>query len=283
MTQYGYTSAGSVHVKDAIPSALLRSGILDDDEQHNQDNSETSTTDPSAATQAGNPENQDGYEKRYWDLKKYHDEAITKEREKARELEKQLKTKEKEAFKPPKTKEELQELRKEFPDVFDAMMSLAMEQTSSLKEEFSQEIAELKKAREEEYKKLGREKILSAHPDADKVIKSQEFLDWYHTRSAGIQQLFGDRATPEDLIEGLDLYKAAKGKKSKAQDQDLEQSMAVDVNSQAQVPTGKTGKVWKESDVMRLSAMGKYERYEEEIDKAIAEGRFEYDLSAPRR
>lgn len=280
MTQYGYASA---HPKDVVPTALLRNGILDDDEQHNQDNSDTSTAEPAQATQTGNPENPDGYEKRYWDLKKYHDDAITKERERSRELEKQLKAKDKEAFKPPKTKEELQELRKEFPDVFDAMMSLAMEQTSSLKEEFAQEIEELKKARANEYKQLGREKILKAHPDADKVIKDQDFLDWYHSRSAGIQQLFGDNATPEDLIEGLDLYKNAKGKKSKNSNQELEQSMAVDVNSQAQVPTGKTGKVWKESDVVRLSASGQYERYEEEIDKAMAEGRFEYDISAPKR
>lgn len=285
MAQYGYMAAVRGHPKDVIPSALIRQGFLEDEGDETQrttDNSDTSSADPSKATQQANPETQDGYEKRYWDLKKYHDAEISKERQRAKELEAQLKAKDKQAFKPPKTKEELDVLRKEFPDVFDAMMTLAMEQTAHLKEEFSSEIEELKKARQEEYTKLGREKILARHPDADKLIRDPKFLEWYETRSAGIKQLFSETAAPEDLIEGFDLYKASTGKKS-TNNKDLEASMAVDVRGEVQPSTGKTGKVWKESEVAKIAAQGLYDRYEADIDKAIAEGRFVYDLSAPTR
>ena len=281
MTQSGYMAAAAAHPKEVIPTALLRQGFLDDDEQRTNDNSDTSSTDPNQATQSQNPENQDGYEKRYWDLKKYHDAEISKERNERRELERQLKAKDKEGFKPPKTKEELDVLRKEFPDVFDAMLTLAMEQADSVKAEVASELAELRKVKQEEYKELGRQKILNRHPDADKVTQDQKFLEWYSTRSSGIQKLFSETASPEDVIEGLDLYKASLGKKSSS-NRDLENSMAVDVRGDTSPATGKTGRVWKESEVAKISAQGQYDRYEADIDKAIAEGRFVYDLSAPR-
>ena len=65
------------------------------------------------------------FKKRYDDLKKHYDSTLFKHKDEVRTLRTQLETSTKE-FVPPKSKDELEAWRKEYPDVYDMVETIAM-------------------------------------------------------------------------------------------------------------------------------------------------------------
>lgn len=266
------------HPKDIKMSSVAANFIGDDEEFENSDTSQTELQ--NAATQDENPEDRENYKKRYSDLKSHYDTAITAERQAKEQLRKELENerKSKSTMAPPKTAEELEAFKKEWPDIFDAISSIAIQNVSTVKEELQEDILEIRREKEKEALALGRQRVLAKHPDFETIVKSQEFNDWFASKSTGVQALINS-SDPTDLIEGLDIYALETGTtkktKSKSHEQSLEASMAVDLNSGA-APDGQTqGKIWRESEIDAQSRKDQhwFERNEAEIEKAYNEGR----------
>ena len=70
------------------------------------------------------------FKKRYDDLKKHYDSTLNKHKEEVRTLRSQLESSTKQ-FVPPKSKDELEAWRKEYPDVYDMVETIAINATSS--------------------------------------------------------------------------------------------------------------------------------------------------------
>ena len=89
-----------------------------------QEDTETSeeiaSSDAEATPSTERPENAEDrvFKKRYDDLKKHYDSTLSKHKDEVRTLRTQLETSTKE-FVPPKSKDELEAWRKEYPDVYD--------------------------------------------------------------------------------------------------------------------------------------------------------------------
>lgn len=126
-------------------------------------------------------------------------------------------------------------------------------------------------------------KLRSVHPDIDELRRNVKFHEWARTKSARIQEaLYGEDFDADATAEAITLYKAEAGLFKPAKPRQpvsaLDASLDVSTSTITPEPLGTPGRIWKESEVERMSDRD-YEKYEDEIVKAIDEGRFERDLS----
>lgn len=219
------------------------------------------------------------YEKRWKDLKAHHDKTV-------KELRDQLGTKSTGEGSnipknPPKTKEELEQLRQKDPAAFEAMKSIAQliisEETSDVRAKLGDiEKRELELAREK-----AMAEVVQAHPDFETLRNDDEFHTWAETQPIEIQDWIYNNPTNGKLAaKAITLYKLETGKgKSKGsssekaparKSQDGADSLVSSKTAGANAPT--TDKVWSRAEIKRLS-MDEYDQFEKEIDKAIREGR----------
>ena len=81
------------------------------------------------------------FKKRYDDLKRHYDETISKHKDEVLKLKKE---KELVASKPIfKSKEELEEWRKDYPDMYDSVMQLTTEATIKAKQDMEEELLQI--------------------------------------------------------------------------------------------------------------------------------------------
>jgi hypothetical protein len=236
-----------------------------------------STEDDNAA--AGATGTVHDYEKRWKDLKAHHDKTV-------RELREQLgTTKSGEGSNiptnPPKTKEELEQLRRKDPAAFEAMKSIAQlivsEETSEVKTKLSEiEARELKIAKQQALAE-----IVVAHPDFEALRNDDDFHMWAESQPKRVQEWIYNNPTDSGAaIDAINLYKLSL-QKTKSKESSSEKAPArnqpdgadslVSVKTAGSNAPGKE-KVWSRAEIKRLS-MDEYDRYEKEIDAAIREGR----------
>lgn len=128
------------------------------------------------------------------------------------------------------------------------------------------------------------EAFAQAHPDADEIVKNQEFLDWVGKSTA--RSLLGYQASNGDMVAGSALLDEWKATRSEAPAEDKEE--ATDTISQARrastesagqsrTPDAPTGKTYRRLDLIRLKLEDPEayadENFQREIIKAYAEGR----------
>lgn len=232
-------------------------------------------------TQDGNhdatSEDTTDYKKRWIDLKKHYDTEVS-------DLRRQLSEKEKvESFTPPKTAEELEDFRKQHPDFYDVMMTVAHDKMNQYDEGTSSRLRQL----EEKLAQAEQEKafvaIAKSHPDYLEVVNDPKFLEWIDTQDASIQSWVKENSTNASLfISAIDLYKLNAGitkkipkresiKETKHVNASAADSVSVSGNS---ITVGDGGKrIWTREEIQKVIAQGKYSQYEAELDEAMAEGR----------
>lgn len=213
--------------------------------------------------------------KRYRDLQSFKDKKI-------KELEKSLKETSKKSLEIPKTAEELKAFKESNQEAYDIMMSMVrlemMERDEGLKEQFE----ELKKHQESLSKQKAIAEFNKIHPDIDleKLPSNPQFIAWFKTKSAKLQQEIQTSDDPHYFADIISLYKKETGIEAKpaAKSKDkLEATKTIKVSSNS-VPTSNGKKVWTLSEVKKISRSPiEFEKYEAEIDLAMKEGRFDYN------
>lgn len=267
--------------------AVQRKGMtMRDAENWEEDHADPQDDPANAATHNDdtNNGNEDPYKKRYDDLKKHYDKTVAEKKTKERNEEEllntvaELQTKLKEASRPtmPSTDAEIDEWKGNFPKVYDIVTTIVRKEKQGEIDELLGKINQLEGAIGSYARLQGRVELRKYHPDAEEIEKSPAFEAWLDAQRPAIQQLA--RGTVEDVKELLDIYKDKMGLTAAAQRQhNKEASRAVPTNSNANIPGEK--KIWKESDLMKITNPRALEKALEEFDKARSEGRVEYDLS----
>lgn len=229
-------------------------------------------------------ENESTYEKRWKDLKKHYDSEVSTLRRKIRELEDNEGSNP--PFTPPKTPEDLQKFREQYPEFYDVILSVAHQQANGLVETSSSRIREL----EEKLAMTEREKALklieNAHPDYVPVVNSNDFQEWLEQQTSAIQQWVKENSTDHAaFIRALDLYKLDKGltttRKGSSKKEDTKantfatnSSAAMEVSTKNNsVTVGESGKrIWSRAEIDRMHPT-EFEKHEDEITEAMLEGR----------
>ena len=153
-------------------------------EQEAQDPTEEVATQETENFAESKSKDDHDYKKRYDDLKKHYDEKVNEFKSERETLTSQL-----DAFKsreiemprnttPPKTLEELEEFKKQYPDVFDVVQTVAGVQTEQQIAKLRKEIDSVKQREKTLEKEKAYEELLRLHPDFNELKSNEKFLGW---------------------------------------------------------------------------------------------------------
>ena len=213
------------------------------------------------------------FKKRYDDLKRHYDETVSKHKDELIKLKKQ-----KEAIsKQPifKTKEELEQWRRDYPDMYDSVMQLTSEATLKTKQELQEEMLEVKRQQSQLAREKAEVELAKKHPDYQELRQSQDFHDWAKVQPKYIKDmLYDNNDNPLDASRAIDLYKYDTGLSNKKVSIDAKKEAAKSVSKTkvSETPTDK--KIWKWDEIRKLKP-SEYDKFEKEIDIANREGRIQ--------
>ena len=211
------------------------------------------------------------FKKRYDDLKRHYDETVNKHKD---ELLKLKKEKEAIASKPIfKSKEELEEWRRDYPDMYDSVMQMTTEATMKAKQEMQEELLQIKKQQTALARDRAEVELAKKHPDFKEIRDSSDFHDWASVQDSTIQSwLYDNTDNPKSAARAIDLYKYDRGLSDKKVKYDAKKEAAKAVSKTKVSETPSEKKTWKWAEIQKMKP-DVYAKFEEEIDKAHREGR----------
>ena len=220
------------------------------------------------------------YKKRYGDLRRHTQKIQDETKRQIQQMQDQIEALTKKQVKLPKSDEELEKWTEQYPAVAKIVETIAtkkaMEANTSVEEKLRRvEELELKIEREKAETELSR-----LHPDYDDLRQDHDFHNWVSEQPKWIQSALYENDT--DFLgaaKAIDLYKAETGKKAKKEDKGAAKAVRSSKRSEELTESKNT---WSESRVKQLSGAD-FERHQEEIEKAIRSGNFDYDLSGGAR
>ena len=241
---------------------------------------EIASSDDEATPSTERPENAEDrvFKKRYDDLKRHYDSTLGKHKDEVRTLRTQLEQSSKQ-FIPPKSKDELESWRKEYPDVYEMVETIAMNKADSRTQEMETKYQNLQVQQEEIVKEKAEVELLKLHPDFNELRARDDFHEWAAKQDPVIQDwLYENTSNASLAARALDLYKMDKGlgKYSKKETQDVkkEAARAISKTKKAEAPDAPTKKIWSNSAIAKMNVR-EYAKHEKEIDNAIKEGRIQ--------
>ena len=242
---------------------------------------EIASSDGKATPSTERPENAEDrvFKKRYDDLKRHYDSTLGKHKDEVRTLRTQL---EQSANKivPPKSKEELEAWKKEYPDVYQMVETIAINKADTRAKEIETKYQNLQAQQEQLAQEKAEVELLKLHPDFQEIRQKDDFHEWAAKQDIVIQDwLYENKANAQLAGRAIDLYKMDKGlgKYSNKQEKDIkkEAAKAVSKTRKAESTEGALPKkIWSNAEISKMSVR-EYEKYEEEIDKAVREGRIQ--------
>ncbi len=218
------------------------------------------------------------FKKRYDDLKKHYDSTINKHKEEVHSLRTQLESSTQQ-FVAPKSKEELEAWRKEYPDVYDMVETIAMNKATTQSAELESKFKNLQVQQEQIKKEKAEVELLKIHPDFNEIREKEEFHQWAEKQDPTIQGwLYENTSNAKLAARAIDLYKMDVGqsKLTKKEEKDVkkEAAKAISKTRKAVDSDAPKKKVWTTSEISRLKPH-EFEKFEKDIDLARLEGRIE--------
>ena len=241
---------------------------------------EIASLDGKATPSTERPENAEDrvFKKRYDDLKRHYDSTLGKHKDEVHTLRTQLEQTSKN-FVPPKSKDELETWRKEYPDVYDMVETIAMNKADSRAKEMENKYQNLQVQQEQINREKAEVELLKAHPDFQDIRQKDEFHEWAANQDPIIQGwLYENTANSSLAGRAIDLYKMDKGvsKLSKKQETAVKKEAAKAITKTAKATESELPKkkVWSNAAIAKMSVR-EYAKHEEDIDNAIKEGRIQ--------
>ena len=225
------------------------------------------------------------YKKRYDDLKKHYDTKLNEWKQNREVLEAKLKMGDGPSLKAaqlPKTAEELENFRNQYPDVYDVVETISSLKANDRVSEVEEHL-EVLRQKEEEAERITAEKQLSAlHPDFKELKESDDFLRWLEEQPSSISDgVYRNNTDVRWAARVIDLYKADVGQtttksrrsgSNKNQREQAAQAVTRTASNRGLESLGPDKKVWTVEEISRLKPW-EFEKYEKDIDSASREGR----------
>mgnify|MGYP005990138169 CR=1 FL=1 len=251
---------------------------------HEQEDKETKSADSlffeeqATSEDNGTPEQnkpRTNYKKRYDDLKKHYDQKISEFKQREQELEAMARSAQPQ-YQPPKSAEELERFKAEYPDLYDTVETVAHMRSEEQMNALQQKLSAIEMREAEMSKRDAEMALRERHPDFEDIRGDDNFHEWAKTQPEEIQRWIYKNPDNVGLASrAIDLYKMENNiaiKKSSRPSQ-LSKSNAADmVSTKTTGVEPREAKIWTQREIAALS-IDEYDRYEEEIDRAIQEGR----------
>ena len=246
-------------------------------QEENKDGEKAKEAEPESAEERS-------FKKRYGDLRRHSQQQQTQLQGQVDELKKQLEQSTSNQIKMPKSEEELAEWARQYPDVAKIVETIAIKKAKEQTEALDQRLKSLDEREASTAKDEAEAELLRLHPDFDQIRDDDEFHNWVDEQPKWVQQaLYENDTDARAAARAIDLYKADKKIATKRSTSNRDAAQSINTKGGRSAPSGedKDGMIY-ESQVAKMSTL-EYEKYQEEIGKAIKSGKFVYDLSGNAR
>ena len=216
------------------------------------------------------------YKKRYDDLKKHYDSKLNEFKSREQELIVEA-TQNRTDYKAPKSPEELEEFKNNYPDVYEVVETVAHMESESKAKVLEERLSKLQERETELVRQSAEERLMERHPDFQEIKNSDDFHTWAKEQPSDIQKWIYENASDANLASrALDLFKKDFGidlPKTKSSSNKPTKGSAADmVSTKTTSVDPQQEKVWSEKEIAAMS-MAEYDKYESAINDAWQEGR----------
>ena len=213
------------------------------------------------------------YKKRYDDLKKHYDSKLNEFKSREEELLTQVKQPE---YRAPKSPEELEKFKEEYPDVYEVVETVSHLQSEEKSKDLREKLEKLQTREQELIRKDAEKRLMDKHPDFEDIRNSDDFHGWAKEQPKSIQDWVYNNADDADLASrALDLFKKDIGMDvapKKSNSKQSKKSAADMVSTKTTSVEPKQEKIWTEREIAKMS-MAQFDKHEAEISTAMQEGR----------
>jgi len=216
------------------------------------------------------------YKKRYDDLKRHYDERISEFKQREEEL-RALANSNELNYQTPKTQEELEEFRQNYPDLYDTVETVAHLKSSEQVNQLQEQLQSIQQRESEIMRREAEADLIANHPDFEDIRGSDSFHEWANNQPEQIQDWVYNNPNNAGLAsKAIDLYKIENGlhtqTKSRSKPRQQRGSAADMVSTKTTTVDANQPKIWTEREIAAMS-LDQFDKYEEEIQQAISEGR----------
>ena len=215
------------------------------------------------------------YKKRYDDLKKHYDSKLNEFKSREQELLEQA-AENRPSYVAPKSPEELEKFREEYPDVYEVVETVSHLQSEEKSKDLREKLEKLQTREQELVRKDAEKRLMDKHPDFEDIRNSDDFHGWAKEQPKSIQDWVYNNADDADLASrALDLFKKDIGMDvapKKSNSKQSKKSAADMVSTKTTSVEPKQDKVWTEREIAKMS-MAEFDKHEAEISTAMQEGR----------
>ena len=215
------------------------------------------------------------YKKRYDDLKKHYDSKLNEFKSREQELLEQA-AENRPSYVAPKSPEELEKFREEYPDVYEVVETVSHLQSEEKSKDLREKLEKLQSREQELIRKDAEKRLMDKHPDFEDIRNSDDFHGWAKEQPKSIQDWVYNNADDADLASrALDLFKKDIGMDvapKKSRSKQSKKSAADMVSTKTTSVEPQQEKVWTEREIASMS-MAEFDKHEAEISTAMQEGR----------
>ena len=145
------------------------------------------------------------YKIRYDDLKKHYDSKLNEFKSREEELLTQVKQPE---YRAPKSPEELEKFKTDYPDVYEVVETVAHMQSESKAKVLEERLSKLQERENDLVRQDAEKRLMNRHPDFEDIRNSDDFHGWAKEQHSSIQAWIYDNNNDADLASrALDLFK----------------------------------------------------------------------------
>ena len=238
-------------------------------------NAEGSVKKENLETEKDAPYKKPDYKKRYDDLKKHYDSKLNEFKSREQELIEEA-TKNRTEYKAPKTEEELEDFKNQYPDVYEVVETVAHMQSETKAKVLEERLSKLQERENQLVRQDAEKRLLERHPDFEDIRNSDDFHGWAKEQPKSIQDWIYSNADDADLASrALDLFKKDFGiepTKTRSSSKPTRKSAADMVSTKTKSIEPTQQKIWSEKEIAAMS-VAEFDKYEQEISDAMQEGR----------
>jgi len=234
------------------------------------------TLDEEAPEEEAQPRKRTNYKKRYDDLKKHYDDKLSEFKQKEQELIAMAQSAQP-AYAPPKSEEELESFKQEYPDLYNTVESVAHMQSQRQVADLEAQLQSMRQRESEVLRREAEATLQQRHPDFDEIRGDEQFHSWAKAQPEQIQDWIYNNPDNVTLAsKAIDLYKLESGMSQTQQPrqrQPQQRGSAADmVSTKTTSIDAKQPKVWTEREIAAMS-LDQFDKFEDEIKQAMMEGR----------
>jgi len=220
------------------------------------------------------------FKKRYGDLRRHTQKKEEEFNAKLEALQAQLDKASNNELVLPKTDEELEAWRKEYPDVAGIVEAIADKKSKATAKDLEARMAEFEELRITAKREKAEAELAGMHPDFVQIREDDSFHTWAKEQPKWVQDaLYENTEDAKSVARVIDLYKIDTGiQTKKTNSSDKAAASSVKTKGAAKPEADEASKYVKESEVAAMS-IKEYEKRQEEILDAQRNGRFIYDMS----